>query len=174
MHKNRKYQHLQPEDRMTFASLLQQNHSVRSIATVLRRNTDPEGCASSVAQRTCQQRRRSARPLRKLHPDSVLFALACTFLRLRWPPEKIALILGCLYSKGHEQRVSHAVIYNCIYALPVGELRRDLIACLRQAQNWRTPPNKGQDRRGQPDMLNIHVGRLRLKTVSPRGTGRVI
>jgi IS30 family transposase len=54
--------------------------------------------------------------------------------------------------------VSHETVYNCIYAQPVGELRRDLIACLRQAKNKRVPRSKGQDRRGQiPDMLSIHV-----------------
>jgi len=55
-------------------------------------------------------------------------------------------------------RVSHETIYNCIYAQPVGELKRELVACMRQAHNKRLPRSKGQDRRGQiPDMLSIHV-----------------
>jgi IS30 family transposase len=63
-----------------------------------------------------------------------------------------------LYPKGHELHVSHETIYNCIYALPVGELRKELIATLRHAHNKRVPRSKGQDRRGQiPDMLSIHV-----------------
>ncbi len=33
--------------------------------------------------------------------------------------------------KGHEHRVSHETIYNCIYAQPVGELNRDLIKALK-------------------------------------------
>jgi IS30 family transposase len=41
---------------------------------------------------------------------------------------------------------------------PVGELKRELVACLRHAHNKRVPRSKGQDRRGQiPDMLSIHV-----------------
>jgi IS30 family transposase len=37
-------------------------------------------------------------------------------------------------------------------------LRKELIACLRQAHNKRVPRSKGQDRRGQiPDLLSIHV-----------------
>jgi transposase, IS30 family len=49
-------------------------------------------------------------------------------------------------------------IYNCIYAQPVGELRRELIACLRQAKTKRAPRNKGQDKRGQiPNMVSIHL-----------------
>jgi len=66
--------------------------------------------------------------------------------------------LAALYPKGHECRLSHETIYNCIYAQPVGELKRDLIAYLRQAKNKQLPRSKGQDRHGQiPDMLSIHL-----------------
>jgi IS30 family transposase len=78
------------------------------------------------------------------------------------PPHRttasFSLTLARIYPKGHKSQVSHETIYNCIYAQPVGELRRELVACLRQAHNKRTPRSKGQDRRGQiPDMLSIHV-----------------
>ena len=57
-----------------------------------------------------------------------------------------------IYPKGHEHRVTHETIYNCIYAQPVGELRKDLIACLCHAHNKRVPRSKGQERRCQiPD-----------------------
>jgi len=80
------------------------------------------------------------------------------WLQQRWSPEQIALALARVYPKGHEYRVSHETIYNCIYAQPVGELRKELIACLRHAHNKRVPRSKGQDRRGHiPDMLSIHV-----------------
>ena len=40
----------------------------------------------------------------------------------------------------------------------MGELCRDLIACLRRAHNKRVPPSKGADRRWQiPDMPSIHL-----------------
>lgn len=43
--------------------------------------------------------------------------------------------------------MSHETIYATIYATPRGELRKDLIRCLRQ----------GEDRRGRlPDMVSIH------------------
>jgi IS30 family transposase len=45
-----------------------------------------------------------------------------------------------------------------IYAQPRGELRRQLIACLRQGRSTRMPRSRGTDRRGQiPDMVSIHV-----------------
>lgn len=165
----KKYSQLQPEDRVTLASLKQQNYSVRAMArhlnrspaTIsreLRRNSVQGHYGGSVAHQSCQRRRQQARPMRKLHPDSILFGVMRHLLRLRWSPEQIALTLARIHPKGHEHRVSHETIYNCIYAQPVGELRRELIACLRHAHNKRLPRSKGQDRRGQiPDMLSIHV-----------------
>ncbi len=43
------------------------------------------------------------------------------------------------------------------YAHPKGELRRELIACLRQGRAKRLQRSRGIDRRGQiPDMVSIH------------------
>ena len=163
------YRQLQPEDRMTLASLQQQNYSIRAIARVLHRspstisrelsrNADASGYASVKAQKRCQHRRQSGRPQRRLHVGTSLFGVVHHFLLAHWSPEQIALTLARIYPKSHKSRVSHETIYNCIYAQPVGELRRELVACLRQAHNQRTPRSKGQDRRGQiPDMLSIHV-----------------
>jgi transposase, IS30 family len=124
----------------------------------LRRKGSAEHYGNTEAQQTCLHRRRRSRACSKLHTDSVLFGVVRHFLRQRWSPERIALALAHLYPKGHEYRVSHETIYNCIHAQPVGELKRDPIACLRQAKNKRVPRSKGQDRRGQiPDMLSIHV-----------------
>ena len=165
----KRYQQLQPEDRVTMASLLQQNRSLRDIAAVLkrspstisrelRRNAHPTGYASSSACACAQRRRLQGRPLGKLHPDGILFGLMRHFLNERWSPEQIALTLAAIYPRGHEHRVSHETIYNCIYAQPVGELKRELIATLRHAHNKRVPRSKGQDRRGQiPDMVSIHL-----------------
>ena len=163
------YRQLQPEDRVTLASLRQQGLGVRAIAGILQRspstisrelqrNADPLGYASTTARSRCQQRRLSGRPARKLDPEGVLFGVVRQCLRWRWSPEQIALTLARLYPLGHEYRVSHETIYNCIYAMPVGELRKELIATLRHAHNKRLPRSKGKDRRGQiPDMLSIHV-----------------
>jgi IS30 family transposase len=56
------------------------------------------------------------------------------------------------------QHVSHETIYTAIYAQPRGELRRQLIACLRHGHSTRMSRKRGTDRRGQiPDMVSIHV-----------------
>ena len=138
------YRQLQPEDRVTIASLLLQRHSVRSIARLLgrsastvsreiaRNSVSSDGYASRQAQQQWLYRRRSTRSDPKLHSQGILWFLVLHFLRLRWSPEQIALTLARLYPKGHELRVSHETIYNCIYAQPVGELCKELIACQRR------------------------------------------
>ncbi|MBN0530403.1 IS30 family transposase [Pseudomonas aeruginosa] len=163
------YHQLKPEDRVTIASLRQQNHSVRAIsrqlhrspATIsreLQRNASSSGYGSAHAQCQSLQRRRCGRPAIKLHPESILASLVIHLLRLRWSPEQIALTLARWYPPCHENRVSNETIYNCSYAIPMGELRKELIATLRHAHNKRLPRSKGKDRRGQiPDMLSIHV-----------------
>ena len=165
----RRYQQLQPEDRVTLASLIQQKFTVRDIALVLGRspstisrellrNAQPAGYASTAAHACALQRRRQGRAPNKLHRDGVLFDVMRHFLGLRWSPEQLALTLACIFPKGHEHRVSHETIYNCIYAQPVGELKRELNATLRHAHNKRVPRSKGQDRRGQiPDMVSIYL-----------------
>ena len=165
----RRYQQLQPEDRVTLVSLLQQNFGVRemalgmgrsasTISRELRRNAQPASYATTNVRACAQQRRTRGCPPRKLHRDGMLFDVVRHFLSERWSPEQIALTLGAILPKRHEHRVSHETIYNCIYAQPVGELKRELIATLRHAHNKRVPRSKGQDRRGQiPDMESIHV-----------------
>jgi IS30 family transposase len=165
----RRYQQLQPEDRVTLASLVQQKIGVRAMAEILerspstisrelRRNAQPAGYASASARTCALQRRQQMRPQGKLHRDGILFALVRHFLGERWSPEQIALTLAAIHPKGHEYRVSHETIYHCIYAQPVGELKRELVAALRHAHNKRVPRSKGKDRRGQiADMVSIHL-----------------
>ena len=46
-------------------------------------------------------------------------------------------------------RVSHEAIYTALYALPRGELRRELLSYLRQAKPMRGRKPKGSERRGK-------------------------
>jgi IS30 family transposase len=128
---SKRYQQLQPEDRVTLASLAQQKYSVRAMAQVLgrspstisrelRRNAQPAGYASTTARACARRRRLQGRPQGKLHRDGILFGLMRHFLGERWSPEQIALTLACILPRGHEHRVSHETIYNCIYTQPVG------------------------------------------------------
>lgn len=87
-----------------------------------------------------------------------MFKQVCRLLRRLWSPEQIAGHLATVHGTDQSQRVSHETIYTCIYAQPKGELRRELIACLRMARAKRWPRSRGTDRRGEiADLLSIHV-----------------
>ena len=54
--------------------------------------------------------------------------------------------------------MSHESIDTCIDAQPRGELKKELISCLRMAHAKRRPRSKGNDRRGPIQHLpSIHV-----------------
>ena len=77
----------------------------------------------------------------------------CTLLGWKWSPQQLAA-----NANERERHVSHETIHTAIYAQPRGELRKQLVACLRRGRNTRMPRSRGEDRRGQiPDMVSIHV-----------------
>lgn len=154
---------------MTLASLRQQGHSLRSIARALnrsassisrelRRNTSAQGYVARNAQTASAQRRHWARPWSKLHPELKLWRVVKTCLSWRWSPQQISRTLARMWPDEPDMQVSHETIYTAIYAHAGGELRRQLIACLRQGKSSRRPRSAGTDRRGRiPDMVSIHV-----------------
>jgi IS30 family transposase len=166
----RKYQQLQPEERITIASMTQQGLSVRAMARTLgrsastvkrelARNACPvRGYASVVAQTLSSSRRAAARPPRKLGLQGALWRVVLSLLSWKWSPQQISGTLQRMWPDDPSMHVSHETIYNAIYAQPRGELRRQLISCLRQARSTRMPRSRGNDRRGKiADMLSIHV-----------------
>ncbi|MEI6029497.1 MAG: IS30 family transposase, partial [Betaproteobacteria bacterium] len=164
------YRQLQPEERMTIASLRQARSSVRAIARALgrspgtisrelARNVGSDGSYASLpAQALSRSRRIQARPAAKLHQDHVLWGTVLTMLDWKWSPQQIAGVLKRVWPDDPTMQVSHESIYTAIYAHPRGELRRQLIACLRHGRSTRMPRKRGVDRRGTiPDMVSIHV-----------------
>lgn len=164
----KKYNVLTLEDRIEIQWLLAQGESVRSIARTKGRSAStisrelrrsPPGmnyCAQDAHQRA-REVRKMPRHERKLS-DAVLWELVQELLREGWSPEQIAGILAKAFPHDRTKQVSHETIYTAIYLVPRGELRRELIACLRQGRSQRRPRSGGQDRRGQiPNMQSIHV-----------------
>ena len=79
-------------------------------------------------------------------------------LRDRHSPQHISGILSHIQPDDPTLRVSHETIYTALYAMPRGELRTELIACLRQARKSRRARAWGADRRGTiPNMVSIHM-----------------
>ena len=130
-----------------------------TICDEIGRHGDAAGYLAATAEAdAAASRRRSGRKPR-LMPDGPLFAEIARLLRLGWSPEQISGRRKRI-ENGMEQpsglRVSHEAIYTALYALPRGELRRELLSYLRQAKPVRGRKPKGSERRGKLcNMTNI-------------------
>jgi len=155
---------------MTIASMKLQGASTRAIARVLAR--PPSTVSREIRRNSCHQtgytsdtamalhaaRRTSSRPTRKLDARGITWSAVLTMLSWKWSPQQIAATLRSVFPQEPERHVSHETIYTAIYAHARGELRRQLVACLRQGRSTRMPRSRGTDRRGQlPEMVSIHV-----------------
>lgn len=165
-----KYRQLQPIERMRIEIWKSENVSAQEMGRRLGRSAST--ITREVKRNTCQAndyqahgaqwrhscRRTAAKPKPKLHPDGVLWGVVCELLRWKWSPQEIAATLKRAYPQQSQHHVSHETIYSAIYAYPKGELRKELIACLRQNRTKRMPRSRGQDRRGRiAEMVSIHV-----------------
>ena len=165
----RTYEQIKETERHAIALGLQQKQSIRAIARALgrspstisreiHRNAGGNGDVSRFAQQRWRKRRIHSRPQPKLHRQGALLTRVCEYLRRHCPPRQIAGRLKKLHPADRRQQVSHESIDTCIYAQPRGELKKELISCLRMAHAKRGPRSKGNDRRGQiQHLLSIHV-----------------
>jgi IS30 family transposase len=177
------YEQLSAEERGTIMAMKLQDCSTRSIALALRRAPSticrelkrnqwkPDnqrgpigrpavagGYDAHRAGRRAARLRHLPRCPRKLQFGSALWAGVRARLELGWSPEQIAGILKQEYPTQLNLQASHETIYSAIYAAPKGELRRELVALLRQGRGARRPRTRGTDRRGRMhDLLSIHV-----------------
>ena len=163
------YKHLTTQDRAIIMTMRDDLCSIRSIAkrlcrsasTICRELNRTSGAGvydANLAHSQCQTRRLAPRRTPKLHADGVLFQVVRHQLNLLWSPQQIARKLRLLWPDNPEKSVSHETIYNAIYLHPRGELKRELIACLRHHNQVRKPRSRGTDRRSQiPDMQSIHI-----------------
>ena len=169
MTKPQHYEQLQYDEHVAIAGFRDQGLSIRAMSRILNRAAStvsceilrnaPSGKYSCIfAQKRRNRRRILCRSAPKLVLASGLFAQVCDLLKRKWSPEQIAIYLRRQFPDDSSQRVSHETIYNAIYAMPKGELRKELIAAIRRAQAKRMPRSRGQQRRGKiVDMVSIHV-----------------
>ena len=179
----RQYEHLCAEERGTIMAMTLQGQSVRSIAQGLRRapstisrerrrngwrrerDRSPLGrpaIAGGYEARRAGARaarlKRKARRERKLLREGRLWREVRGMLAHYFSPEQIAATLKRRYPGEHRMHASHETIYTAIYAHPKGELRREVVAFLRQGRGARRPRTRGIDRRGRmKDLLSIHL-----------------
>ena len=155
------YQHLTATERVTLMVMRAEGESQRAIAVhlgrssstisrELARNRSVSGCYDGVlADKRARMLRTAPGVHPKLGPDTPLLAAVHDHLRKGWSPEQVAGILKRAFPDDPSRKVVHETIYTAIYVMPRGELRRDVIACLRKARGKRRPRSGGLDRRGQ-------------------------
>jgi IS30 family transposase len=161
--RTRSYSHLSAEERETLSLGLARGHSLRTMATVLRRapstvsreharNAMSARYRACTAQTLAAARARQPRRPRKLL-DPWLWQYVRTHLAEGCSPEQIAGRLKRAYPHDMGKQLSAETIYVGLYVLPRGTLRSALLAALRQARKARRPRARGTDRRGQ--ILNM-------------------
>jgi IS30 family transposase len=74
-------------------------------------------------------------------------------LRLEWSPEEIAERLKLEYPNDMSMRVSHETIYQYLYCLPRGELKKELMKGLRH------------ERKGRRPRINTYARRQRIQDI---------
>ena len=165
----RSYQELSLDERTMIQLRHGQGQSMRSIGHAINRSAstvsrelrrvsgNAQGYQAQAAQRHATRCRHTPRVARKL-ADPARWAIVDRCLRVGWSPQQVAHTLRYLCPNDPSVHVSHETIYKAIYLIPRGELRRALVACLRQGRSTRKPRTRGEDRRGKiPDMQSIHV-----------------
>jgi transposase, IS30 family len=135
------------------------DRSPGTISDEIKRHGGAAGYLAEAASARAAAARRLTGRRPGLAPDGALFGRVAELVSLGWSPEQISGRRKRM-EKGMEQSsglsVSHEAIYTAIYALPRGELRRELIGCLRQGKPQRGRPAKGSERRGKLcNMTNI-------------------
>lgn len=111
---------------------------------------------ATTAHTRARARASQPRRPRRLEVEARLRAYVLAGLRRRWSPEQIVRRLAREYPHDPTMRVSHETIYSYLYVLPRGELKRELVRCLRQPRKQRQPRTRGPERRGKiPDMISI-------------------
>ena len=172
---NRHYQHLTLADRAIIRAKLDEGCTLRAIArsvqrapsTVsreLRRNGACERSGAPakrgrprhyhVGTAQCRAASLSAtarvpQRLRIQDPDCPLWAAIHPLLKAGHSPEQVSGILDRLHPDTPALNLSHESLYTAIYAMPRGELRREVLDLMRQGRAARRPRSRGKDRRGQ-------------------------
>ena len=177
------YKHLDCTERAMIQVGLEQGLSLRSIAQSLlrpvstvsrelkrngwepallragRRGRPPVagGYRAVRAEQRARQLECQPRKAKRLAPGEALWNEVVKLLKSGNSPEQVSATLKRMYPEVPQFRVSHETIYTAVYAMPRGELRKEIIALLRQSRKTRRPRARGEDRRGSiPSMVSIH------------------
>jgi len=163
------YKRLSADEREEISRMLAQNCSLNDIAKSLSRyastisreillgscnkHTYRAGKAQRRAVRNASKRRANKRIL-----DDHLKLKRYIYKKLRkkWSPDQIAKELPMDYPEDMTMRIAPETIYANLFILPRGELKKELLSCLRQNRKRRHKQSRGaQNERKLEDMLSI-------------------
>lgn len=168
----RQYRRLSSQERERISRWLGKKKSMRWIGRKLGRSASTisreigAGSRNRWTYRATIAIKRSRRNARKRKKGKHKLALNARLrkyvhekLRLHWSPEQIVQSLMREYPRSKTLRVSAEAIYNYLFVLPRGELKRELLECLRRKHKRRYrrsfKAKLTESPRGIEDMLSI-------------------
>ncbi len=177
------YEHLDCTERAVIQVELEQGSSLRSIARSLNRSVstvsrelrrngwEPPSCRTGrrgrrpvaggyralLAEKRARHMAHQPRKPKRMVLGEALWDEVVSLLQAGNSPEQVSATLKRMHPEESQFRISQETIYTAIYAMPRGELRKEMIALLRQSRKKRRPRTRGEDRRGSiPNMVSIH------------------
>lgn len=132
------------------------NRPTSTISNEVWRNIKHSWCYSAEkAQIQADERKKKGRP-KKLDNNPTLRNYIYEKLRLEWSPEEIAKRIKLEYPDNKIMRISHEAIYQHLYCLPRGELKKEIMKGLRQERKMRQPRQYAHYRRQKiQDVISI-------------------
>lgn len=132
-----------------------------TISREIARNSGVSGYRAFSAGRSAHASASSRRHgTQRLMHENRLRMYVLAGLRRRWSPREIVRYMKVEYPLDMTMRISHEAIYQYIYVLPRGSLKKELVLALRQERKYRRKKGgrKGtsEEKRGKiTDMLSI-------------------
>ena len=164
----KRYKHLTIFERETLANKLLLGQNLEDIGKAMGRHKSTlsrevsrcrlgyGGYRALTAQGLLEQRIHIAKRPKKIQNNPLLEEYIQKGLRKKWSPEQIANRLKMEYPNEPSMQISHEAIYTYLYVLPKGELRRELLSCLRTDRRLRRKRGNTHSKRGQiPNMISI-------------------
>lgn len=146
-----KYKRIDLEVRIKIEVLLKQGLSHQQIADELQYNKSSiyqeiykysgivynGALAHRCAQNMLKRRRKNKL---KIITNQKIRSFVLAKLKLKWAPQQISERMKVDNPEDNSMRLSHESIYKFIYSMPKGELRAEIIKCLRQEKAARKKP----------------------------------
>jgi IS30 family transposase len=161
------YQRLTKDEREEISRGIAKGQGLREIAERLgrhrttiwrevKRNHGKSSYRAFSASKRAQSRAASRRKgKRKLVTNQRLADYVKERLKQNWSPQEISQWLKIEYAIDMSMQISHESIYQYIYVLPRGELKRTLIQALRQEHKYRRAKKEQKDSETRGKIANM-------------------